>query len=109
MIGVVTDIPSSDPHQSANTRLRNFCESLDIYIGGYRLRILIKYITVHQSLWKLEPKPKRLYFLETEDPVPLHGLLDNHYVMSPIEKCGLGLTVACSLLLFHDSLWNTLP
>ncbi|KAL4940181.1 hypothetical protein BDV06DRAFT_224356 [Aspergillus oleicola] len=91
------------------SRLRNLCESLDICVTGYRLRILMEHMTGHQSLWKLEPKPKRLCFLETEAPVLLDDLLDNHFVMSRAEKCGLGLVLTYSLLLFHDSPWNTMP
>lgn len=47
--------------------------------------------------------------LKTKDPVSLHGLLDDHHLMSQVEKCGLGLIITYSLLLFHGSPWNALP
>ncbi|KAL4916458.1 hypothetical protein BDW62DRAFT_202612 [Aspergillus aurantiobrunneus] len=95
--------------QDTESRLRNLCESLAICVSGYRLRILMEHMNGQQSLWKLDPKPRRLSFLESEAPVPLHGLLDNHFVMTREEKCGLGLIVTYSLLLFHDSPWNAMP
>ncbi|KAK2761348.1 hypothetical protein FQN54_001870 [Arachnomyces sp. PD_36] len=105
---VLVKLASCD-RQDDESRLRSICESLDICLGGYRVRILMEHMKGQQSLWKLEPKPRRLLFLESEAPVPLNGLLDNYFIMSRAEKCDLGLIVTYSLLLFHDSPWNAMP
>ena len=58
-----------------------------------------------QSLWRLDPKPRRIHFLETEPPVSLRDLLLGSAKMGPREKRELGLICAYSLLLLHDSPW----
>ncbi|KAL4931108.1 uncharacterized protein BDV17DRAFT_257106 [Aspergillus undulatus] len=107
--GTVSFNLATSPRQDSSSRLQNICESLDVCVGGYRLRILMEHMAGHSSLWRLEPRPKRLSFLDTEPPIPLDGLLDNHFVMTRAEKCGLGLIITYSLLLFHDSPWNVVP
>lgn len=58
-----------------------------------------------QSLWRLDPKPKRIHFLETESPATLQELLSGSTKMGSREKRELALTCAYSLLLLHDSPW----
>jgi hypothetical protein len=58
-----------------------------------------------QNLWRLDPKPKRIHFLETESPASLQDLLLDSVKMGPREKRELALTCAYSLLLLHDSPW----
>jgi hypothetical protein len=62
-------------------------------------------INGQQTIWKLEPKPKRIRFLETEPPSSLLNLLRDGAKMWPQEKRELALICAYSLLLFHDSRW----
>jgi hypothetical protein len=62
-------------------------------------------INGQQSLWKLDPKPRRIRFLETESPASLLDLLNGSAKMGPQEKRQLALICAYSLLLLHDSHW----
>lgn len=58
-----------------------------------------------QSMWQLPLKSRHLSFDETRDPASLGDLLDGASKMRPKEKLRLSLTLAHSLLLYHDSPW----
>jgi hypothetical protein len=70
-----------------------------------RIRVVMEDINGKQSLWRLDPKPRRIHFFETASPASLQELLSGSTKLGPREKRELALTCAYSLLLLHDSPW----
>ncbi|KAL2865948.1 uncharacterized protein BJX67DRAFT_356822 [Aspergillus lucknowensis] len=68
----------------------------------------MEHMAGQHTLWMLDTKPRRLFFIP-ENPVPLKDLLDDFYIMTRAQKCKLGLMVTYALLLFHDSPWDATP
>ncbi|OCL10609.1 hypothetical protein AOQ84DRAFT_362257 [Glonium stellatum] len=69
-----------------DTRLKRVCDALKMCMKDYRLRILMEDTNGQQSLWRLDPKPGRIHFLETESPISLRDLLIGSAKMAPREK-----------------------
>src|ERR1700712_382286 len=86
-------------------KLDKICDALKMCVTDFRVRLLMEDINGQQTVWKLDPKPKRIVFLETEPPASLLDLLRDGAKMWPQEKRQLALICAYSLLLFHNSHW----
>lgn len=85
--------------------MRMYDASLRCARDFQRVRLVMEDINGQQSLWRLDPKPKRIHFLETASPSSLQELLSGSTKLGPREKRELALTCVYSLLLLHDSPW----
>lgn len=88
------------------SKVIRMCEtSLECAREFQRIRLVMNDINEQQSLWRLDPKPKRIHFVENASPLTLKELLSGSTKLGAREKRELALTCAYPLLLLHDSPW----
>ena len=93
------------PQQSAHCSTAPICEVLSDEIQDFSLEVFIADMNNAETVWQLQPRPRRFAFPEQAIPINLRELLAGPTKMTMKEKRRLAVILAYSVFLYHDSAW----
>lgn len=103
----MTYAKSSDVVKYDAAVINKICDVIHRDVHNHCLHFLVENAEKDPTVWQLRPQPKRYHFLETVPAVSLQSLLTEKAHLPLIVKRRLALTLAKSLLQFHEELWRS--